>query len=541
MKRSSKRPVASSQGNKVSSPPRRPRGAVGPSAQPALEQTARKRGSSRDVAPAEAGAYFEIPSSEGMTSMSDSRVRGNDRGREALWGSRFKEGLDSEAKAFSYSLAVDGELFGAEIKVNVAYASMLTKCGLISKKEGEQIVRGLEAVEAEFKSSDFYELTGPYEDVHTLIQSELEKRVGPVAKKLHMGRSRNDLVATSTRVYVKERISQVLEQLESFQRELLNVAGKNSKTLFPGYTHLQRAQVVSFAHHLLAYVEMLERDRGRFQDAGDRMDELVLGSAALAGTSIPIDREFLQKMLRFQRIAQNSMDAVSDRDFVLETLSALAILFVHLSRFAEDLILWTGSEFGYITVADRYSTGSSLMPHKKNPDMLELVRGKTGTVYGSLLSVLVTMKGIPLTYNRDMQEDKKPLFSALREAVSSLGILSSVVKSMKINQEAMRNALKDDRLYATDLAEYLVLKGVPFKDAHRAVGELVLVAEKKGKSLRELSLEDFRSANPKFGSDVKQLFSPERSVNAKKSKGSTSAESVKEQIAFWRKRFRAHS
>ncbi len=459
----------------------------------------------------------------------------------ALWGGRFKENLDPGAKAFSYSLRVDSELFDADIRVSTAYAAMLTKCGLLSKKEGEQIVHGLQAVQTDYASKNFEHAASRYEDVHTLIQTELENKIGPLAKKLHMGRSRNDLIATSTRVYTKERVAQIIDTIQSFQKALLAVAEKNAKILFPGYTHLQRAQVVSFAHHLLAYVEMLERDRERFEDAQDRMDELVLGSAALAGTSIPIDREFLQKVLKFQRVSRNSMDSVSDRDFILETLAASAILFTHLSRFAEDLILWATSEFGFVTLADSFSTGSSLMPHKKNPDMLELIRGKTGGVYGNLVSVLVTMKGLPLTYNRDMQEDKKPLFEALRESVRSLNILSAVVSSMKVNEKAMGEAIKDDRLYATDLAEYLVLKGVAFKDAHKAVGGLILLSEKKKKSLSALTLENFKTANAKFGPDVKSVFSASRSVSSKKSAGSTSSESVKEQISFWRKKLSAHS
>lgn len=468
-------------------------------------------------------------------------MKRNKKPDEALWGGRFKEGLDPEAKAFSYSLSVDSELFEADIRVSTAYASMLTKTGLLTKKEGEQIVHGLQAVQTDYASKNFAHVTDHYEDAHTLIQTELENKIGPLAKKLHMGRSRNDLVATSTRVYTKERTAQIMGAIRSFQKTLLNVAEKNAKILFPGYTHLQRAQAVSFSHHLLAYVEMLERDLERFQDAQDRMDELVLGSAALAGTSIPIDREFLQKVLKFQRVSRNSMDSVSDRDFILETLAASAVLFTHLSRFAEDLILWTTSEFGFVTLADSFSTGSSLMPHKKNPDMLELVRGKTGGVYGNLISVLVTMKGLPLTYNRDMQEDKKPLFEALRESIRSLNILSAVVDSMQVNEKAMSEAVKDDRLYATDLAEYLVLKGVAFKDAHKAVGGLILLSEKKKKSLSVLTLEDFKAAHAKFGADVKSVFSPERSVASKKSKGSTSPESVKEQIAFWRKKLSAHS
>jgi len=458
-----------------------------------------------------------------------------------LWGGRFSSGLGKDAKAFSYSISVDGVLLEADIRVSIAHATMLTKCTLLSKDEGYRLVRGLQAVLTRLRKRNLSELAERYEDIHTLIQSELEEEIGTLAHKLHMGRSRNDQVVTATRVYLKDRISELLSVIVAFQKVLVGKAEKHAKVLVPGYTHLQRAQVVSLAHHLLAYAEMFERDRQRFQDARDRMDELVLGSAALGGTSLPIDRAYVQKMLHFQRLSPNSMDGVSDRDFIIETLSAAAITFMHLSRLAEDLIIWNSAEFGFITLTDAYSTGSSLMPQKKNPDMLELVRGKSGAAYGYLLSVLVMMKGLPLTYNRDMQEDKKPLFTSLKEVKEALEITTGVLKAARVNAEAAERSVSDGGLYATDVADYLVLKGVPFKDAHARVGQLVRLAERKKKQLGALSLADFKNASRHFERDVLGLFSAAKSVGLKKSVGSTSPKSLKEQFTKWRRKLRAYS
>lgn len=456
-----------------------------------------------------------------------------------LWGGRFKAELHETAKAFSYSLAVDHELLGAEIKVSMAHALMLGEIGIVTEHEAKKIVKGLWQVLASIRKKDLSELAADYEDIHTLIQSELEKKIGLLARKLHTGRSRNDLVATSTRVYLKEKINLILEAINQFQSVLLACGEKNKNVIIPGYTHLQRAQVVLLAHHLLAYVEMLERDKSRLLDAQRRMNECPLGAGALAGTSLPINRAYVAKLLGFKGPSANSLDSVSDRDFVLDALSALSILFMHLSRFCEDLILWNSQEFGFITLDDQFSTGSSLMPHKKNPDLLELVRGKSGDMYGRLISLFVTMKGLPLAYNRDMQEDKKPLFESIHSLLASLSVLSGTVKTLKINDENCQKASKDSFLFATDLLEYLVKKKVPFAEAHNMVGGLVKRAVDSHATLSGLPFEAYQEQSSAFKKDVFDLFEPQHSVLSKLSSGSTNPEQVHKQIRFWKDRLKA--
>lgn len=456
-----------------------------------------------------------------------------------LWGGRFKAELHETAKAFSYSLAVDHELLGAEIKVSMAHALMLGEIGIVTEREAKKIVKGLWQVLASIRKKDLSDLAADYEDIHTLIQSELEKKIGSLARKLHTGRSRNDLVATSTRVYLKEKINLILEAINQFQSVLLACGEKNKNVMIPGYTHLQRAQVVLLAHHLLAYVEMLERDKSRLLDAQRRMNECPLGAGALAGTSLPINRAYVAKLLGFKGPSANSLDSVSDRDFVLEVLSALSILFMHLSRFCEDLILWNSQEFGFITLDDQFSTGSSLMPHKKNPDLLELVRGKSGDMYGRLVSLFVTMKGLPLAYNRDMQEDKKPLFESIHSLLASLSVLSGTVKTLKINDENCQKASKDSFLFATDLLEYLVKKKVPFAEAHNMVGGLVKRAVDSHATLSGLPFEAYQEQSSAFKKDVFDLFEPQHSVLSKSSAGSTNPEQVHKQIRLWKDRLKA--
>ncbi len=458
-----------------------------------------------------------------------------------LWGGRFKAELHESAKKFSYSLTVDHELLGAEIKVSMAHALMLGEVGIISERDAKSLVKGLWQVLASLKKKNLCELIGDFEDIHTLIQFELEKKVGKLAKKLHTGRSRNDLVTTSTRVYLKEKIVSVLESVNQFQSSLLGQAEKNRNVIIPGYTHLQRAQVVLIAHHFLAYVEMLERDKSRLLDAQRRMNQCPLGAGALAGSNLPINRAYVSKLLGFERPTANSLDSVSDRDFVIEILSSIAISFMHLSRFAEDLILWNSQEFGFITLDDQFSTGSSLMPHKKNPDMLELVRGKSGEAYGNLMSVLVTMKGLPLAYNRDMQEDKKPLFESLHLLVSSLTVLTGTVKTLKVDDENCKKASKDSFLFATDLLEYLVKKKVPFLEAHHIVGGLVKRALDSHSTLSGLSFEVYQKHSSVFKKDVFDLFDPQNSVSAKSPIGSTKPELVQKQIRIWKERLKVEA
>lgn len=455
-----------------------------------------------------------------------------------LWGARFKAELHETAKAFSYSLAVDHELLNAEIKVSMAHALMLGKVGIISERESRSLVKGLWQVLATLKKKSICHLIHEYEDIHTLIQSELEKKVGKLARKLHTGRSRNDLVTTSTRVYLKEKITVVLETINQFQSTLVAQSEKNRNVMIPGYTHLQRAQVVLLSHHFLAYVEMLERDKSRLVDAQKRMNQCPLGAGALAGSSLTLNRAYVSKLLGFDRPTANSLDSVSDRDYAIEVLSAIAILFMHLSRFCEDLILWNSQEFGFINLDDQFSTGSSLMPHKKNPDLLELVRGKSGEVYGNLMSLLVTMKGLPLSYNRDMQEDKKPLFESLHVLISSLNVLTGTVRTLKVDEANCLKASKDSFLFATDLLEYLVKKKVPFLEAHEIVGGLVKCALDRHSTLSGLPFDVYREYSSAFKKDVFDLFDPQNSISAKSPFGSTKPELVQKQIRLWKERLK---
>ena len=458
-----------------------------------------------------------------------------------LWGARFKAELHETAKKFSYSLAVDHELLSAEIKVSMAHALMLGQVGIISEREAKSLVKGLWQALASLKKKSVCNLIHEYEDIHTLIQSELEKKVGKLARKLHTGRSRNDLVTTSTRVYLKEKLTVVLEAINQFQSVLVAQSEKNRNVIIPGYTHLQRAQAVLLAHHFLAYVEMLERDKSRLMDAQKRMNQCPLGAGALAGTSLPVNRNYVSKLLGFERPTANSLDSVSDRDYAIEVLAAISIVFMHLSRFSEDLILWNSQEFGFINLDDQFSTGSSLMPHKKNPDMLELVRGKSGEVYGNLLSLLVTMKGLPLSYNRDMQEDKKPLFESLHVLMSSLNVLTGTVKTLKVDEASCLKAYKDSFLFATDLLEYLVKKKVPFLEAHEIVGGLVKRALDRHSTLSGLPFDVYREYSNAFKKDVFDLFDPQNSISAKSPLGSTKPELVQKQIRSWKERLKVEA
>ena len=460
-----------------------------------------------------------------------------------LWGARFKADLHESAKKFTYSLGVDHELLGADIKVSMAHALMLGEIGVISERDSKTLVRGLWKVLASLKKKSVCELVSEneYEDIHTLIQAELEKKVGKLAKKLHAGRSRNDLVATSTRVYLKEKITAILEAINQFQSVLVAQAEKNRSVIIPGYTHLQRAQVVLIGHHFLAYVEMLERDKSRLVDARKRMNECPLGAGALAGSSLPLNRAFVARLLGFEKPTANSLDSVSDRDFVVEIISSVALAFMHLSRLAEDLILWNSQEFGFISLDDQFATGSSLMPHKKNPDIFELVRGKSGEVYGNLVSILVTMKGLPLAYNRDMQEDKRPLFASLRVLGEVLSILSGTIRTLKVDEANCDRASKDSFLFATDVLEYLVKRKVPFLEAHQVVGGLVRRALDSHGTLSGLPFDVYREFSPAFKKDVFDLFDPKTSVSGKLPLGSTKPELVAKQIRSWKERLKSEA
>ena len=462
-------------------------------------------------------------------------------GMKKMWGSRFKCDLHELAKEFSYSLGVDHELLNAEIQTSMAHARMLGKVGLVSERESRELVKGLKAVHTTLKREDVAVAAKESEDIHTWIQSSLEKKIGRLARKLHTARSRNDLVSTSMRIYLREKIQGLSGGINKFQMVLVGQAEKNQKVLIPGYTHLQRAQVVLIAHHFLAYVEMFERDKSRLSDARKRFNQCPLGAAALAGSNLPVDRPYVAQLLSFKKPTGNSLDSVSDRDFVMETLSVIAILFTHLSRFCEDLILWNSQEFGFVELDDKFSTGSSLMPHKKNPDILELIRGKTGEAYGNLVSILTTMKGLPLAYNRDMQEDKKPLFASLHLAETSLSVLEMTVQTLSVKEANCLKASKDSFLFATDLVEYLVMKRVPFREAHDIVGRLVEEASTSHSSLIGLPFEVYRKYSRAFQKDVYDLFDPQVSVSHKWPIGSTRPDLVHKQIRYWKEQLKSEA
>jgi len=447
-----------------------------------------------------------------------------------MWGGRFAEPTDELVKRVNASIEVDGAMVEEDVQGSLAHARMLTEQGILTPDEGRAIEEGLRSVLEDVKAGRI-ELTVEHEDVHMNVEHHLTQRVGPVGGKLHTARSRNDQVATDMRLYLKRRGGRVVELIDGLRRVLVDLAERNLGVVMPGYTHLQVAQPVLLSHHLLAYFEMLGRDRGRLRDAIARADESPLGAGALAGTTFPIDRHRTAELLGFARVARNSLDAVSDRDFVIETIAALAILMMHLSRLSEELIVWSSQEFGFVTLPDAYTTGSSMMPQKKNPDVCELVRGKTGRVYGALVGALTVMKGLPLAYNKDMQEDKQGLFDALDTAEDSLRLYVGMLPRVTFNERRMRRAAESGFSNATDLADYLVRKGVPFREAHHAVGRLVAVALEEGCGLADLPLERMRSVEERIGEDVYEALRLESVVNARASFGGTATARVAEAIA----------
>lgn len=455
---------------------------------------------------------------------------------KSLWSGRFKSEMHPLLKCFSYSLAVDHELFHAEIEVNEAYARMLAKIKLIRVSESRAILRALKSIRKEWKNENVCLLSQQYEDVHTYIQQELERKIGKAGKKIHTGRSRNDLVITSTRVYLRGRVSDIEKQIQKTQKALVQLAKEAGDGIIPGLTHLKKAQPILMAHHLLAYVEMLEEDRSRFVDVQKRINVLPLGSAALAGSSLPLDRNFLAKALGFDSISANSLQATSDRGFMAEILSSLAILWMHLSRLSEDFILWNSEAFGLIELEDSIATGSSLMPQKKNPDLFELIRGRAGVIFGQLQAILTLQKGLPLAYHRDLQEDKPGLFDAFRKTQLALELLSVSLDHVHFNPKAMAAALQDDAIYATDVLEYLVRKEIPFSEAHEAVGKAVRYAQDHERSLRDLSLKEWKIFSKAFDEKVYELFDPAASISAKKTSGSTHPARVRKEIVTWTKK-----
>jgi argininosuccinate lyase len=446
-----------------------------------------------------------------------------------LWGGRFTKETDKLVEAFNASILFDQRLYEEDIRGSMAHCRMLAKCGIITGDDADLMLKGLAEIKDEIDRGEMV-FSLSLEDIHMHVENRLIEKIGPVGGKLHTGRSRNDQVALDMHLFVKKEILEAAALIENLQQALLSLAENNLDAVMPGYTHLQRAQPVLFAHHLLAYFWMLQRDRERFLDGFKRADWLPLGAGALAGTTFPIDREMVAEELGFSRLYENSMDAVSDRDFVVEYLSNAAILMTHLSRLSEDLILWNSQEFGFVTLDDAFTTGSSIMPQKKNPDVAELVRGKTGRVYGHLLGLLTVLKGLPLAYNKDMQEDKEGLFDTVDTIKISLTLYAAMLRTVVTDKERMYQAVAGDFASATDLADYLVRKGLPFREAHAVVGHLVGQCVAQKRRLVDLTEEEMLEASPLFGADALKLLPPEACVAARKSRGGTAQEEVEAQI-----------
>ena len=447
-----------------------------------------------------------------------------------LWKGRFAKEENELANEFNASLPFDRRMWREDITGSIAHAEMLAKQGILTKEDCEKIVGGLKEIAEDFEEGK--DLSEPAdEDIHMFVERLLTQRIGDAGKKLHTARSRNDQVALDFRMYQKSLIADLDEKLAGLEHALLHLAKENTETVLPGYTHLQKAQPVLFAHHLLAYYNMFARDRMRFSDCLARTDYMPLGAGALAGTTYDTDRDFVREKLGFASLCANSMDAVSDRDFAIEFLSCASTAMMHLSRLCEELIIWSSPDFGYIEMDDSYATGSSIMPQKKNPDMAELIRSKTGRVYGDLMSLLTVMKGLPLAYNKDMQEDKEPVFDAYDTLSMSLLMMTGMLSTLKVNKERMAQSAKTGFMNATDAADYLVSKGLAFRDCHEIIGRLVLYCIENGKALEELTLDELKEFSPVFDSDVYAHIDIKTCISAKKSEGSTSFESVKKQIA----------
>ncbi len=446
-----------------------------------------------------------------------------------LWGGRFEGETDALVWAFNQSLPVDRRLWRQDIRGSIAHAKMLARQAIITPEEGEALVRGLEALRADLEAGAAV-LPGDAEDVHSAVEGMLRERVGAVAGKLHTARSRNDQVATDVRLWLKDETVALRADLRRLRALLVDLAEAHLDVILPGRTHHQHAQPVRLSHHLLAYFWMLGRDDGRFEDCARRADALPLGAGALAGTPFPIDRAFVARELGFAAVCENSLDAVSDRDFAVEFCAAASLLMLHLSRLAEEIILWGAPEFGFVELDDAVTTGSSIMPQKKNPDVAELIRGKTGRVYGDLITLLTLMKGLVLAYNKDMQEDKQPLFDAADTARACVALMSRLLAGARFRPEKMKAALRGDFSTATDLADALAAAGVPFREAHEIVGRLVRHCLQTGRVLEELSLEDLREQDPRFGPSALEAITPEASADARTSRGGTGAEPVRQQI-----------
>ncbi len=431
-----------------------------------------------------------------------------------LWGGRFQKNTDAKVDDFNSSIRFDQRMYRQDIKGSIAHARMLGKQGIICLEDSEKIVAGLTEILSDIENGKV-EFLIDAEDIHMNIEKLLTDKIGDSGKRLHTGRSRNDQVALDIRMYLMDEISEISEMVKGLMKALVTLAKEHTETIMPGYTHLQKAQPVTFAHHLMAYFEMAKRDLSRLLDCKERTNVMPLGSGALAGTTYPLDREFVAGELGFSGVTQNSLDGVSDRDFVIELASGLSIIMMHLSRFCEELILWSSHEFSFVEMDDAYSTGSSIMPQKKNPDVAELIRGKTGRVYGHLMGLLTTMKGIPLAYNKDMQEDKEPIFDAVDTVKLCLPVFIDMITTMKVRKENMLKGAKGGFTNATDVADYLVKKGMPFRDAHEVVGKLVFYSISKDKALDELTIAEFKEFSGIIEDDIYDAISMETCVNGR--------------------------
>ena len=446
-----------------------------------------------------------------------------------LWGGRFDSGINELAQSFSASIDIDKRLFEADIKGSIAYAEVLKDAKLINTSELSKIKKGLAKILKEIKEDKFH-WDPALEDVHMNIESRLVKVAGTAAKKIHTGRSRNDQVATDLRLFLMDKIADLLNLLTLLQKSIVRKAEENSETIMPGFTHLQIAQPVTFGHHLMAWYEMLSRDYSRLQDASERMSVLPLGSAALSGTRFNINRELLKRKLGFKEISKNSMDAVSDRDFVLELASVLSIIGIHLSRICEEIVIWSSSQFNYVELSDEFCTGSSIMPQKKNPDMAELIRGGSSKTIANLTGLLALMKNLPLTYNRDLQDDKEYIFSSIDFSEDSLALLTVLINGMEPNKAKMKQDCFQGQITATDLADYLVEKNMPFRQAHEVVGKIVALAESKDLQIFELELSELRKFSKLIQEDVKDYLDPQKTILSRKQTGGTAPSQVKKEI-----------
>jgi len=455
--------------------------------------------------------------------------------KEKPWSGRFTQPTDATVEAFTASVQFDRRLYHHDILGSIAHAQMLVKVGVLAKKECDAIVKGLKDIEAEIDAGKFV-WSVALEDVHMNIEAQLIKRIGETGKKLHTGRSRNDQVATDLRLYLRDGIDVISDAIVHLQKAILDLAEREAQTPAPGFTHLQVAQPITFGHHMLAWFEMLARDAQRFQDCRRRVNVMPLGAAALAGTSFPIDRAYTAKLLGFEAASENSLDAVSDRDFAIEFVAASALLLTHLSRMSEELVLWSSSQFGFIELADAYCTGSSIMPQKKNPDVPELVRGKSGRVYGSLVTLLTLMKAQPLAYNKDNQEDKEPVFDTLDTVVGSLRVFAGMIPTMTVKRDHLLRAAVMGYSTATDLADYLVRRGVPFRDAHEIVGKAVRLAIDTDRDLSQIDLDEFKKLSPAIGKDVYPTLTVEGSLKARNHLGGTAPAQVRKAVSRARAR-----